>query len=52
MDPQEIKCVFVGDGNSGRTSFLITYFHGEFPGEYIPIVMDSDVLSKSASIKK
>ena len=52
MDPQEIKCVFVGDGNSGRTSFLITYFHGEFPGEYIPIVMDSDSRNVSVNGKE
>ena len=42
MDQDVIKCVFVGDGNSGRTSFLITYFHGEFPGEYLPTVMDGE----------
>ena len=37
----QIQCSFLGDTGTGRSSFLMTYFHGEFPGEYIPMVMEA-----------
>jgi len=38
---QSLKIVIVGDSAIGKTSALVTYVEGAFPGEYIPTSFDS-----------
>lgn len=46
--PEKIKLVLVGDGNSGKTSMLISYTTDRFSLDYVPTVFDSYV----ATIKR
>ncbi|CAN6621028.1 GTP-binding protein Rho4p [Trichomonascus vanleenenianus] len=35
------KLVCIGDGNTGKTSLLVTYAHGQFPETYVPTVFEN-----------
>lgn len=47
-EPEKIKLVLLGDGNSGKTSMLISYTTDKFNLDYVPTVFDSYV----ATIKR
>ena len=38
-----IRCVLIGDGGVGKSSFLITVATDVFPADYVPIVFDNSV---------
>jgi len=38
---KKIKCVFIGEPNTGKTCCLISYTSHGFPGEFIPRIMDT-----------
>lgn len=42
-----IKCVVVGDGTVGKTCFLMSYCHNQFPLEYVPTIFETDTVQVS-----
>ena len=37
---EKVKVVLLGDGQVGKTSYLMTWRSGSFPRDYVPTVMD------------
>ena len=40
MNLDKYKCVVIGDGVVGKTSLILSFVSGTFPGEYYPTVLD------------
>ena len=47
MTNPALKIVVLGKGNAGKTSLLIRYATGEFPGKYVPSVFDNEVITQT-----
>ncbi|XP_064486435.1 ras-like GTP-binding protein Rho1 [Ornithodoros turicata] len=47
-----IKLVTVGDGQCGKTCLLTTFAKGQFPGEYVPTVFDTQLSQLEVNKRK
>ena len=43
LEMSRYKCIIIGDGNSGKSSLIMTYKEGEYPEVYVPTVFEAYV---------